>query len=135
VSLQRPLLVSPAVRSGSTADQGPWLSAFTRRRENSQPLERFVASRALTNDHSVPESATAPSEKRPFNAAIDPLLPLVGWGPDVRESRRLDRSGRSGMDACGASDAPAIWGCHTDPQVTEFLKNSRLMLAADSHHY
>jgi hypothetical protein len=29
---------------------------------HSQPLERWVASRALTNDHSVPESATARGE-------------------------------------------------------------------------
>jgi len=37
----------------------------------------LVASRALTNDHSVPASATARGEKRPFNAAIDPKLPVA----------------------------------------------------------
>jgi hypothetical protein len=51
---------STNVADGSSADQAPC-------RENSQPLERLVASRALTNDHSVPESATARGEKRPFN--------------------------------------------------------------------
>ena len=55
------------------------LASITSRRliENSQPLERLVANRALTNDYSVPENAAARGEKRLFSAAIDPVADIV----------------------------------------------------------
>jgi hypothetical protein len=61
---------------------------------NSQPLERSVASRALTNAHSAPETAAARGDKRPFNAAT-----LSGHRalriPDVQRTDRAALNERS----------------------------------------
>ena len=74
---------------------------IARRRANSQPLERSVASTALTNDHAAPESATAHGDKRPFNGAIDPLLPLSFTLPTAAMSREQSFSRRSSTGAFG----------------------------------
>ena len=57
----------------------------------------------------MPESDAARGDKRPFNDAIDPLLPLEGWG---NRRSRISPTGSKrpfeGLDECvpARSDAP-----------------------------
>src|ERR1700675_4596699 len=63
-----------SLNSFSTSATGPLRTKhlgyrITRRRENSQPLERSVASTPLVDNYGAPESDAARGDKRPFNDA------------------------------------------------------------------